>query len=179
MFGEGLDVPQIECVILARPTKSRLLFAQFIGRGIAPAPGKSELLVIDFEWLTKQHQLVLNPTTLLLADELPGVQSAATEVTGDPVADVNRARAAFLHTAALRAYTREEVYLLMPPADVLGRTDRPPASATYVQADSSVIIIPCRRLGQDDPQRGECCHRDARCIAGGAVWPTTLRYAKL
>lgn len=36
---EGVDVPDIECVVLARPTKSRSLFAQMIGRGLRPLPG--------------------------------------------------------------------------------------------------------------------------------------------
>lgn len=41
---EGFDDPGIECVVLARPTKSRSLYAQMIGRGTRPLPG-----VIDEE----------------------------------------------------------------------------------------------------------------------------------
>jgi hypothetical protein len=36
---EGFDVPDIECVAMARPTKSRLLHAQMIGRGTRPLAG--------------------------------------------------------------------------------------------------------------------------------------------
>jgi len=36
---EGFDVPEIECVVLARPTMSRALMAQMIGRGTRPLPG--------------------------------------------------------------------------------------------------------------------------------------------
>lgn len=44
---EGLDVPNISCVVLARPTKSDILFAQMVGRGTRLSPGKKDLLVLD------------------------------------------------------------------------------------------------------------------------------------
>jgi superfamily II DNA or RNA helicase len=43
----GLDVPRVECVIMLRPTLSRTLFMQMIGRGLRPSPGKTELIVLD------------------------------------------------------------------------------------------------------------------------------------
>ena len=36
---EGFDEPGIECVVMARPTKSRCLYAQMAGRGTRPLPG--------------------------------------------------------------------------------------------------------------------------------------------
>src|SRR6202171_5535467 len=128
VLGEGLDVPEVEAVVLCRPTQSRGLYAQMIGRGLWLAPGKSLLLVIDYQWLTKQHQLLINPTTLLLADELPRVQEFAAdrEASEDPVADVKRARACYLHSLECSAYTREEAWLLAPPPDILNRADAPP-----------------------------------------------------
>ena len=36
----GLDLPMTECIVLARPTKSRALFVQMIGRGLRTHPGK-------------------------------------------------------------------------------------------------------------------------------------------
>ncbi len=44
---EGYDAPQTSCVIMARPTKSRALFVQCIGRGTRLAPGKRDCIVID------------------------------------------------------------------------------------------------------------------------------------
>lgn len=37
----------VRCIILARPTKSEMLFVQIIGRGLRTAPGKDALLVLD------------------------------------------------------------------------------------------------------------------------------------
>lgn len=44
---EGFDLPAIETVILNRPTKSRGLYMQMVGRGLRPAPGKVWCTVID------------------------------------------------------------------------------------------------------------------------------------
>jgi superfamily II DNA or RNA helicase len=55
---EGFDVPEIAAVVLCRPTKSRPLLAQMIGRGTRLADGKQDALVIDFDYLTAKHDLV-------------------------------------------------------------------------------------------------------------------------
>lgn len=43
----GLDIPSVECVIMLRPTFSRPLFFQMIGRGIRVSPGKKECIILD------------------------------------------------------------------------------------------------------------------------------------
>ena len=47
VFTEGTDIPNIDCVVLARPTKSRNLLVQMIGRGMRLFPGKENCHVID------------------------------------------------------------------------------------------------------------------------------------
>jgi DNA repair protein RadD len=37
----------VRCIILARPTKSEILYAQMIGRGLRPAAGKADCLILD------------------------------------------------------------------------------------------------------------------------------------
>lgn len=54
---EGFDEPSVSCVILARPTKSRVLFTQQIGRGTRLCPGKVDLIVIDMADLSSKHTL--------------------------------------------------------------------------------------------------------------------------
>jgi superfamily II DNA or RNA helicase len=48
MFNEGVDVPQIDTVLLLRPTQSPIVFLQQIGRGLRLSQGKGHLQVIDF-----------------------------------------------------------------------------------------------------------------------------------
>ncbi|MBE7182457.1 MAG: hypothetical protein INR71_14840 [Terriglobus roseus] len=47
VFTEGTDIPNIDCVLLARPTKSQNLLVQMIGRGVRLHAGKKDCLVID------------------------------------------------------------------------------------------------------------------------------------
>lgn len=43
----GIDVPEIDCLILARPTKSIVLHFQMLGRGMRTSEGKADYLVLD------------------------------------------------------------------------------------------------------------------------------------
>ncbi|MCJ1386706.1 hypothetical protein MMC17_009832 [Xylographa soralifera] len=47
VFTEGTDIPNIDCVLLARPTRSRNLLVQMIGRGMRLHPGKENCHIID------------------------------------------------------------------------------------------------------------------------------------
>lgn len=64
LLTEGYDEPSIDCVLMLRPTKSRALYAQAIGRGTRLYPGKKDLLVLDFLWLHAQHNLA-RPASLI------------------------------------------------------------------------------------------------------------------
>jgi ATP-dependent helicase IRC3 len=44
---EGFDDPSIQCILLARPTTSPLVYNQCLGRGLRPAPNKTHCTVID------------------------------------------------------------------------------------------------------------------------------------
>src|SRR5262249_43095223 len=44
---EGFDEPSIDCIMLARPTKSKVLMFQCIGRGLRLWPTKEDCLLID------------------------------------------------------------------------------------------------------------------------------------
>lgn len=47
LLTEGFDEPSIEALILARPTKSKALYCQMIGRGVRPYPKKKHCLIYD------------------------------------------------------------------------------------------------------------------------------------
>jgi superfamily II DNA or RNA helicase len=47
LYTEGTDIPEIECIVLARPTKSLGFHLQMIGRGARPYEGKKDFMVLD------------------------------------------------------------------------------------------------------------------------------------
>lgn len=57
LLTEGWDCPSVDCVIVLRPTKSRALYTQMIGRGTRLCEGKGHLLVLDFLWHYEKHSL--------------------------------------------------------------------------------------------------------------------------
>jgi hypothetical protein len=48
LFNEGLDVPEIDTILLLRPTQSSTIFLQQLGRGLRRADDKAVLTVLDF-----------------------------------------------------------------------------------------------------------------------------------
>lgn len=59
---EGTDLPMAETLVMARPTKSQLLFTQMLGRGLRLHPGKSKCVVLDVVDVVHGHQVVTTPT---------------------------------------------------------------------------------------------------------------------
>ena len=54
---EGWDVPDTDIIMMARPTKSRGLYVQCVGRGLRIAPNKKDCLLIDFVDIARKHEL--------------------------------------------------------------------------------------------------------------------------
>ena len=48
IFNEGVDIPDVNQVLLLRPTQSPIIFIQQLGRGLRKAPGKEYVVVVDF-----------------------------------------------------------------------------------------------------------------------------------
>lgn len=53
----GFDLPELDCVVFARPTKSLGLYIQMLGRGLRPAEGKVDCLVLDHAGNVSRHGL--------------------------------------------------------------------------------------------------------------------------
>jgi len=109
---EGFDEPSIDCVMLSRPTKSKVLFYQCIGRGLRLWPTKEDCLLIDATGATKRHGLLslaaelglLQPKTshAITGVEADGEQEGeetggAPKQTGYHAHDINLAQRTRLH----------------------------------------------------------------------------------
>lgn len=68
LLSEGYDEPSVDCIVMMRPTQSRTLYCQCLGRGFRICEGKTDLLVLDPLWLSGEHSLV-RPANLVAATE--------------------------------------------------------------------------------------------------------------
>lgn len=76
LLTEGWDCPDVDCIVVLRPTKVRSLYCQMVGRGTRLAEGKNHLLLLDFLWHTERHELC-HPANLIC--ESPETAKKMTE----------------------------------------------------------------------------------------------------
>ncbi|MFC1476696.1 DEAD/DEAH box helicase [Fibrobacterota bacterium] len=80
---EGFDEPSIDGIILARPTKSSVLYTQMIGRGTRLHPGKKNVTIIDIVDCTSKHHLITLPSLFGLTNHF--------DLKGKTTSDVEKA----------------------------------------------------------------------------------------
>lgn len=58
IFNEGVDIPDINQILLLRPTQSAIVFVQQLGRGLRKAKGKDYVVVLDFIGLYANNYMI-------------------------------------------------------------------------------------------------------------------------
>ena len=86
LLTEGWDCPSVDCIVVLRPTKVRSLYCQMVGRGTRIAPGKENLLLLDFLWMTERHELC-RPAALIASNE--EIADAMTQRINDAAAPLD------------------------------------------------------------------------------------------
>jgi superfamily II DNA or RNA helicase len=66
---EGFDLPDVGCIVLARPTKQIGLYRQMVGRGLRPAKGKKCLVVLDHSGAIYRHGRIEDPIEWTLSPD--------------------------------------------------------------------------------------------------------------
>jgi superfamily II DNA or RNA helicase len=82
LLTEGYDDPETDCIVCLRPTKSRSLYAQIVGRGTRIHPGKKDLLLLDFLWQSEKHELCRPANLISDTVEMAKAITKATETAG-------------------------------------------------------------------------------------------------
>lgn len=91
VFTEGTDIPNIDCVLLARPTRSRNLLVQMIGRGLRLHAGKEDCHVIDMVAslevgiVTTPTLFGLDPAELVDATDAEGLKALRERKTREKI----------------------------------------------------------------------------------------------
>jgi superfamily II DNA or RNA helicase/diadenosine tetraphosphate (Ap4A) HIT family hydrolase/HKD family nuclease/SOS-response transcriptional repressor LexA len=79
LFNEGIDLPLVDRVVMLRPTESKIVFLQQLGRGLRAATGKARLEVIDF---VGNHRVFASRLVHLLS-LVPGPEGSAAAASFD------------------------------------------------------------------------------------------------
>ncbi|MCT4395810.1 DUF3427 domain-containing protein [Periweissella beninensis] len=58
LFNEGIDIPSVNQIIMLRPTQSRIIFLQQLGRGLRKSNNKEYVTVLDFIGNYQQNYLI-------------------------------------------------------------------------------------------------------------------------
>lgn len=85
LLTEGWDCPGVDCVVVLRPTKVRSLYSQMVGRGTRLAPGKEDLLLLDFLWHTERHELCHPANLICESEEVARKMTENIQEAGCPV----------------------------------------------------------------------------------------------
>jgi superfamily II DNA or RNA helicase len=119
LLTEGFDCPACDCVVMLRPTQSEALYSQMVGRGTRIHSGKKNLLLLDFLWLTKEHELC-KPACLLGKSATEHEKREIEEVCDQIGVEVELFNAESTDSlrAQLRARVRSKAEIFDPLAEV-------------------------------------------------------------
>jgi ATP-dependent helicase IRC3 len=119
VLNEGFDQPRLSCIGIARPTKSRLLYQQMVGRGTRTYPGKADCLVLDFVGATSRHELVTLASLVGVSAE--ALEEAGT-VAGAAAADRRAAAQQTAHgrlvAESVNLFDRHRLHWASPSSDL-------------------------------------------------------------
>ena len=124
---EGYDLPTLSCIIMARPTKSGLLYTQCIGRGTRIHPEKENLIVIDLTDNSLKHQLISLPSLLGLPIEF-AIQGKDVIETVD---EFDRLQAKHPGVPLSEARSMEDIEKIIQKFDILKAASIDPNVANY------------------------------------------------
>ena len=81
---EGWDCKRVDCIAMLRPTNSRALYVQMVGRGMRTFPGKQDCLVLDYGGNIER----LGPVDE--ADEIEPIAKSSKKAIGEPCRKCSR-----------------------------------------------------------------------------------------
>ncbi len=119
MMTHGIDIPDIETVFLARPTLSKTLFAQMVGRAVRKTETKTHFRLVDFvDNLTTHPDILISPRTYF--DVLDGASRTSGSYRPAPRSAVHSyVEARFEHVPTVNGY-EEIVGFDLQPSQTFG-----------------------------------------------------------
>lgn len=111
LLTEGFDDPGIDCVVVLRPTRSRPLYAQMVGRGTRIDEFKDNLLLFDFLWMHQRHSISRPAHLVASSPEEAEIITEISQSAGGPMDEMDlgelSAEAQTKREAALRKWLEQ------------------------------------------------------------------------
>ena len=165
LLTEGYDCPDVDCVVVLRPTKVRSLYSQMVGRGTRLAPNKDNCLILDFLWLSTRHDLC-RPASLITGNDEDAERVSEKAVEDelelfDALTDVEEQRRNAL-AEAIRANAKRKARLVDPltffvDVNELALTDYTPEFPWETQpaSDKQIKLIENAGINTDGMCKGQ------------------------
>lgn len=166
LLTEGWDQPDVSCVVVLRPTKVRALYCQMIGRGTRVCPGKENLLILDFLYLTERHDLctpasILSPDNVV-EDQMNKLLESGEEFDLTELSDTAKHNAMLEREASLATVLEN---MRMKPK----RSVDPIQFAMSICAEDLAYYQPVFRWEQEQPTANQIRFLERAGISAGSV----------
>ena len=146
---EGFDEPSLEALILARPTQSKSLYLQMLGRGLRRFPGKDRCLVIDVAGVSRRHTLIQAPTLFgLPAGPTESIILAAESAAADQKTKISAAQRLLNASRDTRAMTRR-MHWVTVSKDLFALSAGQAGTALVARRDGQWAVIVAKREGEE------------------------------
>jgi ATP-dependent helicase IRC3 len=155
---EGFDDPAVNCIVVARPTKSRALYAQIVGRGSRKHPDKTDCLIMDVCGASDENSLLSVPSLFGIEPKDKEKFDAGEETIGEFIfaQEKERVRRGDMQAKAIDLFQK----VIDSPINWTHFTSRS-GLKTYAinlgfdKADGSIVI---EHLGGEDDDRQWHCY---------------------
>jgi DNA repair protein RadD len=151
---EGFDCPEIGCIVMARPTKHMGLFRQMLGRGLRPAPGKADCIILDHSGAVFEHGFADEPVTWTLKEDKKAENK------------VHRQRSDYKGTSLVACPECDAVKMSGSPCPSCGWRPQPKAEAVKVgEGDLTMVTRDGQILAEMSAQQRRSFHAQLLWIA--------------
>jgi len=121
---EGYDNPKIQTVMMARPTKSSVLYQQMIGRGLRIAEGKDHLKLIDFVDNTGKNAIITLPNLFGIPKMLKGIQNKKITEIADTVEKILEVNSDY-DVSKIEDWSKESIEKVIKRIDIFSQAELP------------------------------------------------------
>lgn len=144
---EGTDIPCIETIIMARPTKNESLYQQCVGRGLRLHPGKDKLLLIDCVGVSDLNicsaptllglntDNLLNKDMSLIEGDLFEIEDKIQQLSNNPHSWIKNIQVVSIWAKKNKYNTHGVNYIRMPNGDLVFNIPKTKNSMTISKPD--------------------------------------------